>query len=94
MIQLIPAEKREGATLILDEFGSTSQLRTELRRFMSARGIPRHFKRVLARRSRSEPLIQIADLLAGAILRRDAKREAEAYEQIEKKLKRVLEFRG
>jgi len=39
-------------------------------------------------------LIQIADLLAGAILRRDAKREAEAYEQIEKKLKRVLEFRG
>ena len=50
---------------------------------------------VLARRSRSEPGIQIADLLAGAILRRDAKREAEAYgEQIEKKLKRVLEFRG
>jgi len=48
LIQLIPAEKREGATLILDEFGSTAQLRTELRRFMSARGIPRHFKRVLA----------------------------------------------
>jgi hypothetical protein len=94
LIQLIPAEKREGATLILDEFGSAAQLRTELRRFMSARGIPRHFKRVLARRSRSEPLIQIADLLAGAILRRDAKREAEAYEQIERKLKRVLEFRG
>jgi hypothetical protein len=94
LIQLIPAEKREGATLILDEFGSTSQLRTELRRFMSARGIPRHFKRVLARRSHSDPLIQIADLLAGAVLRRDAKREAEAYAQIENKLKRVLEFRG
>ncbi len=94
LIQLIPPEKRAGATLILDEFGSASQVRLELRRFMAARGIPRHFKRVLAKRSRSEPLIQIADLVAGAVLRRDARRDAEAYEFIEQKLKRVLEFRG
>jgi hypothetical protein len=94
LIQLIPAEKRDGATLILDEFGSAAQLRSELRRFMLARGIPRHFKRVLTKRSRSEPLIQVADLVAGAILRRDAKRDAEAYEYVEPKLKRVLEFRS
>jgi hypothetical protein len=94
LIQLIPPEKREGATLILDEFGSAVQLRSELRRFMAARNIPRHFRRVLAKRSRSEPLIQIADLVAGAILRRDAKRDAETYEYVEPKLKRVLEFRG
>ena len=94
LIQLIPSVKRDGATLILDEFGSAAQLRTELRRFMTARGIPRHFKRVLAMRSRSEGLIQIADLMAGAILRRDAKRDSEAYGYVEQKFKRVLEFRG
>jgi hypothetical protein len=31
LVQLIPSDKREGATLILDEFGSPAQLRTELR---------------------------------------------------------------
>lgn len=78
LIRMIPPEKREGATLILDEFGSAAQVRTELRRFMSARDIPRHFKRVLVKRSRSEPLIQVADLVAGAILRRDTKGDADA----------------
>ena len=94
LIQLIPPEKRAGATLILDEFGSASQLRLELRRFMTARNIPRQFKRVLMKRSRSEGLIQIADLMAGAVLRRDARRDTEAYDLIAPKLKRVLEFRG
>ncbi|MBN1886537.1 MAG: DUF3800 domain-containing protein, partial [Thermoflexales bacterium] len=94
LIRLIPPEKREGATLILDEFGSSEQVRRELRRFMTARNIPRHFKRVLVKRSRSEPLIQIADLVAGSILRRDAKRDAGAYDYVEGKLKGVLEFRG
>jgi hypothetical protein len=94
LIQLVPTSKQEGATLILDEYGSAEQLLTELRRFMKARGIPRHFKRVLAKRSKSEPLIQIADLVAGATLRRDAKKDVEAYEFIEPKMERLLEFRG
>ncbi len=94
LIQLIPPAKREGATLILDEFGSAAQVRTELRRFMVARDIPRHFKRVIAKRSRSEGLIQIADLMAGALLRRDSRRDAEVYGYVEQKYKRVLEFRG
>jgi hypothetical protein len=94
LIQLIPVEKREGATLILDEFGAAAKLPVELRRFMSARNIPRRFSRVLAKRSKSEPLIQIADLVAGAILRRDAHGEPEAYEAIENKMRRVLEFNG
>ncbi len=93
-IQLIPPHQREGATLILDEFGSAVQVRTELRRFLSARGIPRHFRRVLAKRSQSEPLIQVADLVAGAILRRDSRGDVDAYESIEPNLKRLLEFRG
>jgi len=94
LIQLIPPAKREGATLILDEFGSASRLQTELRRFLIVRGISRRFRRVLVKRSRSEPLIQVADLVAGAILRRDTKSDAGAYDYLEKKLKRVLEFRG
>jgi hypothetical protein len=94
LIRLIPADQREDATLILDEFGSATTQRTELRRFMDARGIPRHFKRIVVRRSRSESLIQVADLVAGAILRRDAKGEAGAYDYVESKLCQVLEFRG
>ena len=53
----------------------------------------RHFQRVLVKRSRSEPLIQVADLVAGATLRRDAKGEAEAFGYIEKKLM-VVEYRA
>jgi len=94
LIQLIPAHKSAGATLILDEFGSAETLPTELRRFMRARQIARHFKRVLAQRSKAEPLIQIADLVAGAILRRDSRGDIETYELIEAKLSQVLEFRA
>ncbi len=94
MVQLIPTSQTEGATLILDEFGAAARISVELRRFMKARGLSRRFSRVLAKRSKSEPLIQIADLVAGAILRRDAKGEAQAYDAVESKLKKVLEFRG
>jgi hypothetical protein len=94
LIRLIPPARREGATLILDEFGSAAQVRRELRRFMTVRNIPRYFKRVLIKRSKSESLIQAADLVAGAILRRDAKGDASAYDYVAPKLKGVLEFRG
>ncbi|HZQ08186.1 MAG TPA: DUF3800 domain-containing protein [Anaerolineae bacterium] len=94
LIQIIPLNKRDGATLIMDEFVSRTQLQSELRRILHARNIPRGFKRVMTRRSKNEPLIQIADLMAGAILRRDAKGEADAYEQVEHKIERVLEFLG
>ncbi len=94
LIQLISPAKRDGATLILDEFGSAARLRAELRHFMQARGIARQFKRVLTRRSSREPLIQIADMVASAILRRDAAGDASAYDFIAPKLRRLLAFRG
>lgn len=94
LLKQIPSDKREGATLILDEYGSAEQLYTELKRYMKARDIPRHFKRIQIRRSKSEPLIQVADLVAGALLRRDNTGDVEAFEMIEKKLKGVYEFRG
>ncbi len=92
LLSNVPARKRENATLILDEFGSTPNMRIELRRIMDARGMPRHFKRVFIRSSAREPLIQVADLLAGAILRRDAKNDTGAFERIAMKMTRVIEF--
>jgi len=92
LIRTIPPEKRTGATLILDEFGSGDWLRTELRRVMKIRGIPSLFKRILVKRSRSEPLIQIADLVAGEILRRDTKNDSDAFENVEHKFRSVLEY--
>lgn len=92
LLQAIPEDKREGATLILDEFGGEPDLPLELRRFMKRRNIPRHFNRVLTKRSKSEPLIQVADLVAGSILRRDAQGESEAFEMIQSKMRVVLEY--
>ncbi len=94
MLRAIPADQCEGATLILDEFGSATQLRAELRRVMKARAIPRRFRRILIRRSRSESLIQVADLVAGALLRRDAKADAEAYDYLADKMQEVRTYQG
>lgn len=92
LIRQIPPEKREGGTLILDEFGSPDTARQELRRVMKARGILHGFTRIFIRRSRSEPLIQVADLVAGALLRRDSKKDSGAFEYIQDKLHRVIEY--
>jgi hypothetical protein len=89
LLSLIPAELQQDATLILDEFGSTPDLRTELRRAMTKRHMPRLFKRVIIRPSNRESLIQIADLVAGAIMRRDTQNDSEAFEMIEKKIRRL-----
>jgi hypothetical protein len=94
VIRLIPPAEREGATLILDEYGSPSEVRRGLRRFMVVRNIPRLFRRVLVKRSESEPLIQFADLVSGAIYRRVTKADAGAYDCIAGKLRHILEFEG
>lgn len=92
LLQSIPAKQREKATLILDEFGGEPKLPLQFRRYMKRREIPRHFSRVLTKRSKSEPLIQVADLMAGAVLRRDSKNDSEAFDMIESKFNSVVEF--
>lgn len=92
-IRLIPSEQREGATLLLDEFGSPKQMPSELRRVLKTRAIPRHFKQIAAKRSKSEPLIQVADLVAGALLRHFAQQDSAAYRAIPGKLQKLVEFR-
>lgn len=93
-IELIPAEKRQNAILVLDEYGSAEAIELKLRQYLKRRKVPKLFRRVSAKRSTSEPLIQIADLVSGAILRRDAKEDSETYDYIEKKIKKLLEYKG
>lgn len=89
LLSIIPVELQKDATLILDEFGSTPDFRTELRRAMIQRHMPRLFKRIIIRPSNRESLIQIADLIAGAIMRRDMQNDSEAFDMIEKKIRRL-----
>jgi len=93
LISKIPLNKRTGATLILDEFGNPEQTREEIKRIFKKRNIKHGFNRISMRRSRQESLIQIADLIAGSILRRDAHNQSEAYDMISRKIVEVVEYR-
>ena len=92
LIRLIPVEIRQKGTLILDEFGSANTELLKLKRSFKVRNLRHEFSRIFVRRSRSEDLIQVADLVAGAILRRDAKNDSEAFEIIQEKLRAVYGF--
>jgi hypothetical protein len=94
LIRQIPIEKKSGGTLIMDEFGSASLVRQELRRVMKARGISHGFQRIYIRRSRSELLIQAADLVAGAVLRLDAKKDSEAFDFVMEKMQAIILYKG
>jgi len=56
---------------------------------MIKRNMPRLFKRVIVRSSDRESLIQVADLVAGAIMRRDSQNDSEAFDMISRKIKRL-----
>lgn len=93
LLNIIPVELQKGATLIMDEFGSMPDMYAELRRTMTERHMPKVFKRVLVRPSNRESLIQIADLMAGAVMRRDAQNDSEAYDLVARKFKKLEEYR-
>jgi hypothetical protein len=94
LIRLIPPQKREGGFMILDEFGDPEGTKAELKRVMKARAIDHGFRRIAVRRSQSESLIQVADLVAGSILRRDAHKQSAAFAEISGKVREVIEYRG
>jgi hypothetical protein len=89
----IPMEKRAGATLILDEMGYPEQTREELKRMFKKRNIEHGFNRISMRRSKQEALIQVADLVAGSIMRRDSHNQSEAYDLIAGKIVKLIEYR-
>ncbi len=92
LINRIPVEYRRKGTLILDEVGSAKAALDKLKRTLKNHDIKHEFSRIFFRRSRSEDLIQVADLVAGAILRRDAKKDSEAFDLIEGKMQAIFEF--
>jgi hypothetical protein len=92
VIRLIPESEREGSILLLDEFDRSGKTLAEVKRTLKLRHIRRGFKRIRVRRSRSEDLVQIADLVAGAVLRRYAKGDDRAYRIFEPKIQVLLEF--
>jgi hypothetical protein len=93
VIRHIPLEKRAGATLILDEFGNPEKTREEIKKVFKKLNVPHGFNRISMRRSQQEALIQIADLIAGSILRRDAHNQSEAYDMIAGKIVELIEYR-
>jgi hypothetical protein len=90
LIRCVPNEKRLDGTLILDEFGQPKQTKNELKRILKALNIKHGFRRISIRRSKGEPLIQIADLVAGAIWRRDTHNDTGAFELIEGKMRQLI----
>jgi len=94
LISRIPLELRRKGTLILDEVGSAEVALTKLKRMLKAHNVRHEFSRIFFRRSRSEDLIQVADLVAGAILRRDSKNDHEAFDYIKDKMLEVFEYNG
>jgi hypothetical protein len=53
----------------------------------------RLFKQVIVRSSDRESLIQVADLVAGAIMRRDSQNDSEAFDRISRKIKLLELYR-
>ncbi|MBI5712443.1 MAG: DUF3800 domain-containing protein, partial [Chloroflexi bacterium] len=94
LINRVPVEYRRKGTLILDEVGSAKVALSQLKRTLKNHNIKHEFSRIFFRRSRSEDLIQVADLVAGAILRRDAKKDSEAFELIEGRILDIFEYGG
>lgn len=92
LIRRIPESEREGAILLLDEFDRAGKSVAELMRTLKARKIHRGFKKILGKRSKGEPLIQIADLVAGAVLARYSKGNDRFLKMVEEKLLEIVEY--
>jgi hypothetical protein len=88
----IPVEYRNKGTLILDEVGSANTALAKLKRTFKTYGVRHEFSRIFFRRSRSEDLIQIADLVAGAILRRDARKDSGLFDLIADKMQNIYNY--
>lgn len=91
-IRLIPEPKRRGPVLLLHRFNQAGHAVTALKQALRIRNIRHEFGKIRAKRARGEELIQIADLAAGALLRKYSAGEAEGYQVIRSKLSALLEY--
>ena len=92
LIKAIPADRKRGATLLLDEYDSAGKTLASLGRMMKARGINRGFKKIVVRRSQSEDLVQVADMVAGATLRQFAKNDDSHLRVIEERVDLLIRY--
>jgi len=92
LIRAIPDDRKRGASLLLDEYGSTGKTLAGLGRMMKARGINRGFKKIVVRRSQSEDLVQVADMVAGATFRQFAKNDDLYLQVIEERVDLVIKY--
>lgn len=88
----IPLEYREDSTLMLDEFDPRGRALLALKRSLKRRGERRGFRKMTNVRSRSEPLVQVADLAAGSILRSLAHNDPETLSFIRSHIRLWLKF--
>jgi hypothetical protein len=91
-IRLIPEDLRLGAPLWLDEFDRSGKTVAVLKRTFAVRGLRYGFKNLRAVRSQSEGLVQVADLAAGAVLRRYSGKASEGYQRLAGKVAAVKRY--
>jgi hypothetical protein len=92
LIRAIPEDSKRNATLLLDEFGSAGKTLAGLGRMMKARGVSKGFKKIVVRRSQTEDLIQVADMVAGATLRQFARNDDSYLQVIEEKVGLLIRY--
>ncbi len=91
-VQLAPEGLREKAPLWLDEFDRAGKTLAEFKRVAHQRGLQYRFRRIRAIRSRSEALIQVADLVAGAVLRHYDRGDSEGFDRLAGKISALVEY--
>lgn len=92
LIAQVPPSEREGAVLLLDEFDPRGRALLALKHAFKRRGMRRGFRKMLNVRSRREPLIQIADLVAGTILRAVAQGDGENLSRLQHRIRLLYRF--
>lgn len=92
LIRCIPEAERQEAILVLDEFDRAGKTVADLGRILKVRQIRRGFKKIEGKRSRGEPLIQVADLIAGAVLYRYSRGDDRFWQMVAEKLLEVVEY--
>lgn len=96
LLDKLPYDELYETTLIMDEFGptraTTREIRESLRKLELWSNSSTHIKNIIARRSQSEPMIQVADMCGGAIYRWLATGD-DTYYRIIKRKTLLWEFR-
>lgn len=92
LIVQVPLAEREGAILLLDQFDPAGKALLALKRALKRRQICRGFRKMINVRSRSEPLVQVADLVAGSILQHVSGGDTETLDYIRDRFRLIYRF--